>query len=313
MPLSRTDRFRLKSRLVEELSSDEWDFRKINLLLNEFGLDSLGGWNDETTLEDSISTISDSSLIEMYAIVTGIAVAEVEDDVESGDIGNWKPGYVRLFMSHCSAHKDFVVKIADELAVVGIHGFVAHETLQVTKPWQAQIEQALRSMQAFVAFVHPEFDKSSWCQQETGWAFGRRTPRYAVRMGVDPPGFLGSDQWPSGVNKTPKQVASDISSWIISLPELDADVFSGLLRSLESAGNYYDAEAAAKRVTALKSLSASDFERLDRVWWSNNQLYGGVLPTKVMKPFYEKNGRAWPPVKPNESTPAGWSHDEEPF
>jgi len=45
------------------------------------------------------------------------------------------------------------------------------------KPWQAQIEHALRSMQAFVAIVHPEFNSSAWCNQEVGWALGRRVPR----------------------------------------------------------------------------------------------------------------------------------------
>lgn len=49
--------------------------------------------------------------------------------------------------------------------------------------------------------------------------------------------------------------------------------------------------------SALGTLSDADFERLDAIWWSNNQLYNGVLPTRAMKPFYEQSGRAWPPAR----------------
>jgi hypothetical protein len=37
---------------------------------------------------------------------------------------------------------ELVGKVADELAIVGIHGFVAHNTMTYSRPWQAQIEQA---------------------------------------------------------------------------------------------------------------------------------------------------------------------------
>jgi hypothetical protein len=49
---------------------------------------------------------------------------------------------VRLFMSHSARHRELVGKVADELAIVGIHGFVAHNTMTYSRPWQAQIEQA---------------------------------------------------------------------------------------------------------------------------------------------------------------------------
>ncbi|MEZ5182200.1 MAG: hypothetical protein R2702_10055 [Acidimicrobiales bacterium] len=54
--------------------------------------------------------------------------------------------------------------------------------MERSKPWQ--LEQALRTMQAFVALVHPEVNQSAWCQQEIGWALGRRVP-HVLRVGVD--------------------------------------------------------------------------------------------------------------------------------
>ena len=153
-------------------------------------------------------------------------------------------------------------------------------------------------MQALVALVHPELEESAWCHQEVGWAMGRRVPYFAVRIGADPVGFLGSDQWPSVADGDAKAVSGHISTWISGLPELGGSVIDGLIRALGEAGNYYSAEAAAERIAALRSLPDGDFDRLNEVWWSNDQLYGGYLPTQVMQRFYASNGRAWPPPKP---------------
>jgi len=124
MPLSRTERFKLKSQLLDEMNMDNsgWDLRRTNVLLGEFGLETLDGdWNGPS-FEDIIALLPDSDLVEMYSIVTGIKQEEVQDAVESADSGNWKPGYVRLFLSHSARHKKFAGEVADELAAVGIHG-----------------------------------------------------------------------------------------------------------------------------------------------------------------------------------------------
>ncbi|MEJ7725548.1 MAG: toll/interleukin-1 receptor domain-containing protein [Actinomycetes bacterium] len=300
MPLSRTVRFRLKSQLIDGLVHDQdgWDLRRQNLLLYEFGYGTLDGdWNGPT-FEDLISQISDADLIEMYSVVTGVELAEVQDSLDAADTGNWKNGYVRLFVSHSAVHKQFVGAVADELAVVGIHGFVAHDTMEVSRPWQWQIEQALQSAQAFVALVHPEFNSSAWCQQEVGWAFGRRIPRHAVRMGGDPVGFIGSDQWHSGASTTAQGVAALISTWVASLPELGETMVGGLFAALENSNNYVDAGATAARIATLGGLTEDQWVRLHDIYWKNDQIHGGVLPTKALAPFYAQNGREWPPLKP---------------
>lgn len=303
MPLSRADRFKLKSQLFDEFK--DWDMDRINLLFGEFGLDQLeDGWHG-LTITDIVAKVDDVQLTEMYGIVKGLDQTEVENVVESSpDIGdNWKPGYVRLFISHSSQHKQFLGDVARELAVVGIHGFVAHDTMTYSRPWQAQIEQALRSMHAFLLVVHPEVNSSAWCSQEVGWALGRRVPVYAVRMGADPAGFLGRDQWPSATDQTARQVAAIISSWVSGLPELGAGIVDALLAALESAGNYVDAGATAERIAALDSLTAGQFARLSEVYWKNDQLNGGTLTNRALRPFYARNGQEWPPPQPQPEAP----------
>lgn len=295
MALSRPDRFRLKSQLLDALSSEEWSFQKINLLLREFELEPIDGNWQGPGIEDVIAPLDDQPLTELYGIVFGIDPREVENAVEStAGEGNWKHGYARVFISHSAIHKSFVGEVASELAVVGIHGFVAHDSMEYTKPWQEQIERGLRSMQAFVALVHPEFNDSAWCHQEVGWALGRRVPHYAVRIGTDPAGFIGRDQWPTGYDKTPQEVAAIVSSWVSSVPDLSASVVDGLFAALEEAGNYMDAGATAERIAALGTLTPEQFDRLDAIYLGNDQLYGGTLPSRALRPLYARHQRELP-------------------
>lgn len=298
MALSHGDRFKLKSQLVDALDSQSWATEKVNLLFGEFGLEPIDAQREAPSVADVLGQVSESTLVELYAVVFNINTAEVEDAVESSDATMWKAGYVRLFLSHSAQHKTFVGEVADELAVMGVHGFVAHDTMEYSKPWQEQIERALRSMQAFVTIIHHEFNGSAWCNQEVGWALGRRVPNFAVRMGADPSGFPSRDQWPSGHGQSAKQVAATIYGWVAKVPELGGTITDGLLEGLTTAGNYYDAEAAANRIAALGTLDEQTWARLDATYWANDQVCGGVLPTRVLEPFYRGNGRDWPPAKP---------------
>lgn len=99
-------------------------------------------------LVDSLAPIADKDLIDLYSVVTGTETAQVQDAIDHADPGNWKAGYVRLFLSHSAKHKAHVGEIANELAISGIHGFVAHDTMAYDLAWQGQIEQALRTMDA---------------------------------------------------------------------------------------------------------------------------------------------------------------------
>lgn len=185
--------------------------------------------------------------------------------------------------------------------MVGVHGFVAHDAMAFSRPWQTQIENALGTMEAFVALVHPEFNSSAWCHEEVGWALGRRVPHHVIRLGDDPAAFIGRDQWPSLATKPAKDIAAVILAWLSSLPGFGNSMFNGLVEALQKAGNYFDAGATAERIAAFGTLTSEQFDQIDEIWWDNDQLYGGVLPTRALEPLYEANGRTWPPPNPSTS------------
>ncbi|WP_189488449.1 toll/interleukin-1 receptor domain-containing protein, partial [Asticcacaulis endophyticus] len=97
------------------------------------------------------------------------------------------------------------------LAPFGIDGFVAHEDIHPTLEWQAEIERALHTMDAFVAMHTPGFSQSIWTQQEIGFAVGKGVKIISLRMGEDPTGFISKHQALPRGKKTADEIATEIN------------------------------------------------------------------------------------------------------
>jgi hypothetical protein len=106
----------------------------------------------------------------------------------------WQPGFFRLFISHIATHKASAHKLKEALAQFQVAAFVAHDDIEPTREWQAEIERALRTMDALVAMIAPGFLVSRWCDQEVGIAIGRGKLILPLKVGADPHGFMGKYQ-----------------------------------------------------------------------------------------------------------------------
>jgi hypothetical protein len=102
-------------------------------------------------------------------------------------------GY-RVFLSHKSEVKKEAAQVSDDLKLFGVSAFVAHENIRPTKAWQDEIENALASMDAFVALLTSKFHDSEWTDQEVGYAMGQGVPLICVKLEQDPYGFIGKFQ-----------------------------------------------------------------------------------------------------------------------
>ena len=106
----------------------------------------------------------------------------------------WAPGHFRLFVTHVSTAKKGAHAIKAALAEYQIAAFVAHDDIEPTREWEAEIESALRTMDALTAIITPDFISSRWCDQEVGIAIGREKLVVPLRAGADPHGFLAKYQ-----------------------------------------------------------------------------------------------------------------------
>lgn len=299
--LKRRDRVRLLRQLVARLIARDdgpiWTPDSISVLFLEFGIDPPDPHDDYwlDVMTRRLSAVDDPTLQEMHDTVFEAPSISVEAPFPELDAGGpWRSGLVRLFLSHSARHKEFAADVSEGLANVGVSAFVAHDAMEVTRPWQGQIERALRSAEAFVVLLHPEVTASPWCQQETGWALGRGLPGYAVRIGMDPVGFLGATQWPSAFGSDAQQVVRLVAGWLNSEVELSDRVAGGLLASLRLAPNYHAAEAAAKALDALGTLTLDQWRELDAIFLENGQVGGSVLATRALGPLYARSSRSFP-------------------
>jgi hypothetical protein len=104
----------------------------------------------------------------------------------------WHGEYVRVFISHTSAFKDFANQLKSSLFDIGISAFVAQDDIQPILERQRELELALDSIHALVALVTKDFHESVRTNQEVGWAFGRGVSTISVKLSGDPSGFLGA-------------------------------------------------------------------------------------------------------------------------
>ena len=106
----------------------------------------------------------------------------------------WNTGF-RVFISHRVEDKAKATELKKQLAKYGITAFVAHEDIEPSKEWMTTIENALLSMDAFVALVTEGYNDKFWTQQEIGFAYCmnkmKGIPFVSIRMGDDPKGFFG--------------------------------------------------------------------------------------------------------------------------
>ncbi len=106
----------------------------------------------------------------------------------------WDKDCFRVFLSHKAEIKKETSGLKDKLKLYGVSCFVAHEDIHPTKEWQNEIENALHTMDSFVALLTDGFHDSLWTDQEVGFAFGRGVPIISVKLGKDPYGFIGKFQ-----------------------------------------------------------------------------------------------------------------------
>lgn len=101
---------------------------------------------------------------------------------------DWKPDSLRLFISHTHTHRQLAGALRSELGSRGISGFVAHDNIEPTTAWLAEIRQALGSCDGLVALLTIDFHASEWTDHEVGWVLGRGLPVVPVMMLHEPTG-----------------------------------------------------------------------------------------------------------------------------
>lgn len=190
----------------------------------------------------------------------------------------WKPGNIRLFISHRDNHKRKAFELAEALDHYGVSSFVAHDTIQPTKEWRREIMSGLETMEIMLIFLTDNFHESPWTNQEVGFALGKGIPIISVKLeGRDPPGFISHEQALRGTLEDPGVSARDIHRLLVDKLGRWERVKASLIASFVSSPSWVDAR---DRFDILKetvtTLTDEDVETIAEGYAGNDQLYTSI-------------------------------------
>ena len=162
---------------------------------------------------------------------------------------------LRIFVSHKAARKKEALKIKAGLGYLGISCFVSYEDIESLRKWQAEIVRALRSMDALVAMLTPDFHDSDWTDQEIGAAVGRNVPVIPIDLGGTPYGFFGKIQAIRGTNRSAADIADEVFEQLMSSNhgKLKRILTDSFIQSLRERDSFEDCERWAKVFSELWS------------------------------------------------------------
>jgi hypothetical protein len=179
----------------------------------------------------------------------------------------WGDEGYRVFLSHKVEVKKQTAALKERLQQFGISCFVAHEDIHPTKKWQDEIENALFSMDAFVALMTEKFHDSVWTDQEVGVAFGRGVPIISVKLGKDPYGFIGKFQ---ALSCSWDAAATEIVKLLIKHdPMLNA-----YIKTVVNCQNFSHGNMLAEILPSIDSLSEEQVNSLVAAYNKNSEVRG---------------------------------------
>ncbi|KAF0182065.1 MAG: toll/interleukin-1 receptor domain-containing protein [Hyphomonadaceae bacterium] len=188
----------------------------------------------------------------------------------------WKPGNIRVFVSHRDRHKASASLLATALAQYGVSCFVAHDSIEAMTSWPDEILKALRTMEFLLAFVTDDFHESIWTNQEVGFAIGKEIPVVPLKLEIAAP---------SGVLQSLQAIKGRLSNASDSAPEVYAALSEKLgqrerlqgplINAFLESSSFTDAmDRLAMLQKVVTKLDEAELERIKTGYKINDQLHG---------------------------------------
>lgn len=280
MALTRSQRIALIKEISSRLSSENWPL--IDLTLREFDLPTEDQWpgNADSYVMAMTNKAGDETLVEL-AEHCGF---QFDGNAKPQGIEPpfWQAGMLKLFVSHLAAHRVEAAAIQSAFLRYGVSCFVAHNDIEPTAEWLAQIETALSTCDSLLAMFHPKFHESQWTDQEVGFAMGRGVPIFAIHYGQAPYGFAGRFQAFVGSGKTPETLAEEVFRTLIKHKQTQRRMAEVAISMFEQSNSFAQAKSRMTYVESLVSWEPSFSTRILQASKSNGQIHSAHgVPERV--------------------------------
>ncbi len=277
--MKKSERIAYIKEIARRLAPEEWG--EIDLVLKQFELPWIEQWNGNK-IDYIIQMVEDASDDVLTELATHLGFGESFNQKQPPSF--WLPNRFRMFISHVSANKGHAAQLQSELEKFAISGFVAHADIIPTKEWQNEIELALNTMDAIVAFLHDGFKESNWTDQEVGVAIGRGILVIPIKFDLDPYGFIGKFQAIQGAGREFSAIAEEMFTILIQDPKSSLRMAESVVDLFAESGSYAEAKRNVELLAACPKLTREMKIKVDEAVKSNSQIrkaYG--VPEKASK------------------------------
>lgn len=267
-----------------EIGHDVWMFLSLDDL-ERVGID------EQANLAQSICTDLNklgSSISGEYFNVVHIELEDEADELfqrsipfgsrrppDADDLAIWKPGLVRLFISHRDQHKAAANTLSLALEKYGVSCFVAHDNIEANAEWREEILKGLDTMELMLVFLTNDFQESVWTNQEVGFALGKDIPVISLKLEqTDPPGFISNKQAMRGSLYEPQQKLDELYALIAKELGRVERLNSGLVSAFVSSQNFVGAIDRFQRMEkSVDKLTDQQVEQIIEGFRDNDQLH----------------------------------------
>ena len=189
----------------------------------------------------------------------------------------WKPGYIRLFISHRDENKKEVAELAVALEGYGISAFVAHNTIEPMEEWQHVIRKALQSMEVMLAFITDTFFESFWTNQEIGFAIGKGIPIIPLKLQKkDPEGFISILQALPGDLALPSASLDGVYKILSEKLGQEDRLRKAAIQAFVSSNTFDEAKIRFERLKKIATLMEADIQQIIDGFSNNDQLHKAI-------------------------------------
>lgn len=292
--MNKLDRLSLLDTIGRELQS-RMSFSDIRTYFERHGVNIQRPWSETNSkwvyAKEMLADATDELV---GAIATELEIDYAMSATKNADSRFWTPGFLRVFISHVSAHKVTASNLQNALRSYAVSSFVAHEDIEPTKEWLTEIGKALFSMDALIAILTPDFSESRWTDHEVGIAVGREVLVLPIRKKQDPYGFIGKFQGLQSKGKSVNQVAEEVYQILMQNPKTSDELFGCLIRQLLASNKKDDAKHWLDLLLAEEEVPRTHLEKLQSSISTNEFVMNDTETHLALSRLLERQGLSTP-------------------
>lgn len=190
----------------------------------------------------------------------------------------WRPGLVRLFISHRDTDKRAAKQLAASLERYGVSCFVAHDTITPMSEWRKEIMKGLETMEAMLVFLTDAFEASTFTNQEIGYALGASKPIISLKLeSRDPPGFISHEQALRGKINDPDSCARALYPLLAKAIGNPARMNDGLVSAFASSSSFDETRDRFETMSeTIDKLEEHHVSTIVSAYRTNDQLHNSI-------------------------------------